>query len=69
MTRRAFALAGLALAALSTAPLLAEGSRPLKADDIFALKTVADPQISPDGAWVSYTVRWLDAKEDSADSD
>ncbi len=69
MTRRAFALAGLLLAALSTAPLLAEGPRPLKVDDIFALKSVADPQISPDGAWVSYTVRWLDAKEDSADSD
>lgn len=69
MTRRASALAGLMLAALLTAPLLAEGPRPLRVDDIFALKLVSDPQISPDGAWVSYTVRWLDPKEDAADSD
>src|SRR5436305_15279264 len=68
MTRRAF-FTGLTLAALLTAPLLAEGPRPLRVDDIFALKQVSDPQVSPDGAWVSYTVRWLDAKEDAADSD
>jgi dipeptidyl aminopeptidase/acylaminoacyl peptidase len=70
MNRRfLFALASLALAALLTAPLAADGPRPLKVDDIFALKSVSDPRISPDGLWVAYTVRWLDPKEDSADSD
>src|SRR4051812_45212892 len=72
MTPRAFC-SGLALASLLAAPLAAapaeESPRPLKVDDIFALKSVGDPQISPDGAWVAYTVRWLDPKEDSADTD
>src|SRR3954471_5014931 len=68
MNRFASCLATV-LAALLTAPLLAQGPRPLKVDDLFALKQVGDPQISPDGGWVAYTVRWLDAKEDSADSD
>lgn len=70
MNRRSICLASLALAALLTLPLAAEGTRrPLKVDDIFALKSVGDPQISPDGNWVAYTVRWLDAKEDSSDTD
>jgi len=47
----------------------AEGPRPLEVEDIFAIKTVGDPQISPDGRWVAYTVRALDPKEDSADTD
>ena len=57
------------LAALLTLPLAAAGPRPLKVDDIFSLKTVSDPRISPDGLWVAYTVRALDAEEDSGDSD
>ena len=70
MNRRSTCLAGLALAALLTFPLAAETTRrPLKVDDIFALKTVGDPQISPDGNWVAYTVRSLDPKEDSSDTD
>ncbi len=68
MTRRAACLAALTFALLA-APLAAEGPRPLRVDDIFSMKQVADPQISPDGAWVAYTVRWLDPKEDAADSD
>ena len=69
MTRRRL-FSGLTLAALLTVPrLLAEGPRPLRVDDIFALKTVGDPQISPDGAWVAYTVRSLDPKEDASDTD
>ncbi len=72
MNRRSHILTGLALAALLSAPLAADtadGPRPLKVDDIFALKAVSDPRISPDGLWVAYTVRSLDPKEDSADSD
>jgi dipeptidyl aminopeptidase/acylaminoacyl peptidase len=38
-------------------------------DDLFALRSVGDPQISPDGEWVAYTVRTLDLKEDNADTD
>src|SRR5262249_56116300 len=47
----------------------AQTRRALKPDDIFELKTVADPRISPDGAWIAYTVSSLDRKDDSADTD
>jgi dipeptidyl aminopeptidase/acylaminoacyl peptidase len=69
MNRRARLLAGFALAAFLAYPLRAESPRPLKAEDIFSLKTVGDPQISPDGRWVAYTVRTLDPKEDTTDTD
>ena len=44
-------------------------SRPLQPDDIFSLKSVGDPRISPDGAWIAYTVTTLDRKEDNSDTD
>src|SRR6185369_8078687 len=67
MTTRTATFLGLFLLA---APLLAdEPARLLRPDDVFALKTVGDPQISPEGTWVAYTVRTLDAKEDRRDTD
>ena len=45
--------------------LTAEG-RPLKVDDLFALKDVSDPRLSPDGRQVAYTVTTLDAKVDDS---
>jgi dipeptidyl aminopeptidase/acylaminoacyl peptidase len=47
----------------------AQTRRPLEPSDIFELKTVGDPRISPDGAWVAYTVSSLDKKEDNSDTD
>jgi dipeptidyl aminopeptidase/acylaminoacyl peptidase len=47
----------------------AQTRRPLQPDDIFELKSVADPRISPDGAWIAYTVTSLDKKEDKSDTD
>ncbi|MFL6197395.1 MAG: S9 family peptidase, partial [Thermoanaerobaculia bacterium] len=69
MNLRSLSLASLSLAALLTLPLAADGPRPLKVDDIFSLKAVGDPQVSPDGGWVAYTVRTLDAKKDATDTD
>jgi len=74
MNRRTPLLAGIALAVLLTAQVKAAGSserspRPLKVDDIFSLKSVGDPQLSPDGRWVAYAVRSLDPKADTSDSD
>ncbi len=48
---------------------LAQARRPLRPDDVFELRTVGDPHISPDAAWVAYTVSSLDRKEDAADTD
>lgn len=50
-----FALAAL----LVTAPAAAQSAAPgraLKVDDIFNMREVRDPQLSPDGKWVAYTV-------------
>jgi dipeptidyl aminopeptidase/acylaminoacyl peptidase len=58
---------------LLAAPLLASSDdaapRLLRPDDIFALKTLNDPQVSPEGSWVAFTVRTIDAKEDRRDTD
>jgi Tol biopolymer transport system component len=61
-------LAVTAALLLSPLPLAAQG-RPLKANDLFSLKDVADPRLSPDGRWVAYTLTTLDAKEDDSDTD
>src|SRR6185503_17789204 len=73
MSRRA--LIGLAIVCASAYAsggalrVAAQERRPLQPDDIFELKTVGDPRLSPDGAWVAYTVSSLDKKEDNSDTD
>ena len=55
------------VAAIATAAAAAE--RPVQVDDLFTLKQVGDPRLSPDGASVAYTVRSLDARKDTSDTD
>lgn len=43
--------------------------RPLQVDDIYNLKQVDHPRLSPDGAWVAFEVERRDAKRDKPDSD
>jgi dipeptidyl aminopeptidase/acylaminoacyl peptidase len=38
--------------------------RNLTIDDFFAIKDVADPQLSPEGQWVAYTVHTANLKDD-----
>ncbi|MGO8898656.1 MAG: S9 family peptidase [Isosphaeraceae bacterium] len=49
------------------APLFADG-RALTIDDLLAIKSVSDPQISPDGESVVYVVSELDRTTDKTDS-
>src|SRR5690349_19929631 len=42
---------------------------PLKLDDLHRILNVGDPQCSPDGTWVAYTLSTTDAKEDKRDTD
>ena len=63
------ALAVVALFVYSAAPGWAQEKRTLTPDDIFNLKSVSDPQISPEGTWVAYRVSGLDAKEDASIAD
>jgi dipeptidyl aminopeptidase/acylaminoacyl peptidase len=56
----------LALAASASAQ---QGKRPLTADDIYNLREVRDPQRSPDGKWVAYTVARSIRDTDKNDTD
>ncbi len=58
-------------AALSLAlPLAAQTApRPVRASDLLKIKAVSDPQLSPDGAWVAYTVTTIDSAKDKSDAD
>ncbi len=38
--------------------------RPLTVDDLLALESMGNPQVSPDGKWVAYTVSSRDMEED-----
>ena len=73
MTRRyctSFLAAIVALcggsAALAQTPA---ARRPLAATDLYRLRTVRDPQVSPEGAWVAYTVTTIDSAKDRSETD
>jgi dipeptidyl aminopeptidase/acylaminoacyl peptidase len=60
----------LVVLALTVAlPLGAQGKRPLNSDDLYNLKEVRDPQRSPDGKWVAYTVTRAIKDTDKNDTD
>jgi len=63
----AFALAAT-LAAQTAAPA-APAKRAVTLDDMAKIKTVGDPQRSPDGKWVAYVVGSIDVEKDKRDSD
>jgi Tol biopolymer transport system component len=59
------------LASLALQPAWAQtpGQRTLNLDDLIRLREVTDPQISPDGGWVAYTVSFPDTARDRLDQD
>ncbi|HWK11271.1 MAG TPA: hypothetical protein VNR64_14520, partial [Vicinamibacterales bacterium] len=59
----------VALLALLPVGAAAQGKRPLNSDDLYNLKEVRDPQRSPDGKWVAYTVARAIRDTDKNDSD
>ncbi len=44
-------------------------ARAFTLDDLAKLKSVSDPERSPDGKWVAYTVSGTDTEKDKRDSD
>jgi Tol biopolymer transport system component len=54
---------------ISAAGAQAPAKRSFSLDDLARIRTVSDPAISPDGAWVSYTVTTIDTKRDRRQSD
>ncbi len=59
------------LCLLAAAPLAGQSTepRPIALPDLSALRGVSDPQLSPDGQWVAYTVRTTDTTDDKFSSD
>ena len=43
--------------------------RPLKPSDVYRLQSLSDPQISPDGNWVAYTLSSVDSVKNKRNSD
>jgi len=60
-----------ALALVAALPLAAQApaKRPIGLDDLARIKSVSGPQISPDGAWIVYSLGTTDAAKDKRDSD
>ena len=42
--------------------------RPIRVDDLFEIKRIADPQFSPDSGWVAYTVSESSLENDSSET-
>ncbi|HEV3325769.1 MAG TPA: hypothetical protein VG052_09190, partial [Puia sp.] len=43
--------------------------RPMRPADLYRLPSVSDPQPSPDGKWISYTLTTIDSLKDSRNAD
>ncbi len=73
--RKHLCLPSLAIVVLAwcfVAPASAQtspGKRPLSLDDLAKVREVGEPQVSPDGKWIAYTVRTTDAQKDKRDTD
>ena len=61
----AFALLALPLAVSAQQPPSA--SRAITIDDLFQIREVQDPQLSPDAQWVAYTVKTATLKDDKSE--
>jgi dipeptidyl aminopeptidase/acylaminoacyl peptidase len=61
----------VALAAIATSPVAvrSQARRPVSVDDHSRLVAVSDPQRSPDGSWVAYTVNTVDVEADKRNTD
>lgn len=54
---------------ISSALAQPPAQRLLTLDDLHTLREIDDPQISPEGNWIAYTVSTVDIKEDKRNSD
>jgi dipeptidyl aminopeptidase/acylaminoacyl peptidase len=61
--------AAVAVSVACAVPADAQTRRAYTLDDLAKLKTVSDPQVSPDGKWIAYTVGLADVEKDKRDSD
>ncbi len=64
-----FCRAAVLLAAMLPAAVLAQARRPIALDDHSRLAAVSDPQRSPEGTWVAYTVTTANVETDKRNTD
>ncbi len=62
------AACAIAIVAASS-PAQTPSKRVVRVGDLYRLKNVAAPQVSPDGQWVAYTVATLDSVKDKSNTD
>jgi len=67
--RKAIFLTPLVALALSLTAAAQTAKRSITLDDFARLRTVAGPEVSPDGKWVTYTVGTVDVENDRRDTD
>ena len=66
--RRATVAVAFSIAVAHAGAQPASGVRVLKVEDYLNYETVADPQVSPDGAQIVYTRRWVNQNDDRMDA-
>jgi dipeptidyl aminopeptidase/acylaminoacyl peptidase len=61
----ALGLGGICMTSFAQTP----AKRPIRPADLYRLPALSDPQASPDGKWVSYTLSTIDSLKDSRNAD
>lgn len=49
--------------------ILAQTRRPMMPEDLYRMKRISDPQVSPDGKWIAFTISVPDLEENYLNSD
>ncbi|MEJ0057107.1 MAG: hypothetical protein WDN75_16490 [Bacteroidota bacterium] len=49
--------------------VLQAGKRKIGPGDVYRLQTISDPQVSPEGSWISYVLTSVDSAKDKRNSD
>jgi len=62
-------LVAIFLATAAAVALAQPAKRAITLDDLARIKSVGDPQVSPDGKWVAYTVTTTDVEKDKSNTD
>jgi len=69
MRPSSFSLAFAVTLAMVLSPARAADKQPLAFNDLMKVQRISDPQISPDGKWIAYTVTMVDKEKNSRNSD
>ncbi|GAB3979168.1 S9 family peptidase [Spirosoma terrae] len=69
MTNRSLLIWLLALSSFGSQAQTITKKRPINPKDIYRLQTISDPQVAPDGKWITYSVSAVDTTKDKRNSD